>query len=382
MREEPILLTPGPTPVPPDVLKTMGEPMIHHRTPQYQKIFRETLEELRYVYQTKGDVIIFASSGTGAMESAVANTLSPGERVLVLEAGVFGERFTKITQRYGQKVERISVPYGQPMDTDRVLEYLKSQGRGLAAVFCQLSDTSTGIRMEVEQFARALAKTETLLIVDAVSGLAVDPLKFDEWGVDVALSGSQKALMAPPGLSFAAVSEKAWRKIKLARNPRFYFDYLLAKECYAQWDTPFTPAISIVRALALSLARIQKEGLEAFMAREARLAEAVREALGALGLELFTKESQTAGLTAVQIPKGVDGAKLLSRLMNEFNIWMAGGQGSMKGKIMRIAHMGYIGKDDLIAGFDALETVLGDLGYKLKKGVSKEILEQQQGVSR
>ena len=369
-----ILLTPGPTPVPDDVLQAMAEPMIHHRTPQYQAIFEETLKGLRYVYQTKGDILMFASSGTGAMDASVSNLLSPGERVLILEGGVFGERFTLIAKRYGQSIERIHVPYGEPMDTDKVLEFLKKEGKDIKVVFCQLADTSTGIRMEVERIARALAKTDTLLVVDAISGLGVDFMAVDEWGVDVALAGSQKALMTPPGLSFVSVSERAWRKIKEAKNPRFYFDFLITKECYAKNDTPFTPAISLVRAVGIALKRIQKEGMEACYARHERMAQAVRAGARAMNLELFTKKSQTAGLTAIHFPKGIDGGKLLSRLKDEFGIWIAGGQGAMKGKIMRIGHMGYIGKPHLSAGFEALDTVLADMGHRFNKGAGREAL--------
>ena len=232
-----------------------------------------------------------------------------------------------------------------------------------------------GKPMPVEVLEKLLEPDiDTLLVVDAISGLGVDFMAVDEWGVDVALAGSQKALMTPPGLSFVSVSERAWRKIKEAKNPRFYFDFLITKECYAKNDTPFTPAISLVRAVGIALKRIQKEGLEACYARHERMAQAVRAGARAMNLELFTKKSQTAGLTAIHFPKGIDGGKLLSRLKDEFGIWIAGGQGAMKGKIMRIGHMGYIGKPHLSAGFEALDTVLADMGHRFNKGAGREAL--------
>jgi serine---pyruvate transaminase len=384
MSERLLLLTPGPTPVPPEVLEAMALPMIHHRTPQYQEIFSEVLKGLRIVFQTAGEVIVFASSGTGSMEAAVANALSPGDRVLVLEAGVFGQRFTKICKAFHQDARVVSVPFGESIPTDEVLEIIKKEGTRLKAVLCQLSDTSTGALMEVERLAQAVRNTDTLLIVDAISGLGVDPLKFDEWGVDIALAGSQKALMTPPGLSFVAVSEKAWKQIAVAKNPRFYFDFQIAREFYKNNDTPFTPAISLVRAVNVALKMIQKESLEKCFARHQSLARATRAAVQALGWELLSKESITAGLTPVKFPPGVDGGKLLNRLKDEYGIWFTGGQASLKGKIMRIAHMGFIGPEDLLTGFDALETVLNDLGVKAEKGKARQafsgVLEKERAL--
>src|SRR3989339_746395 len=318
------LLTPGPTPLPPEVLEALAKPMIHHRTPQFQAILKEAVDGLKYVYQTKSDVYIFSSSGTGAMEAAVCNLLSPGDSAITVESGKFGERWTELCSAYGIKAEVIKVPWG---------------------------------------------KADTVLVVDAISGLGVIDLKTDDWGVDVVVSGSQKGLMLPPGLGFISVSQKAGKLVNESKSPRYYFDLRAAKKAWEQTDTPFTTSVSLVVALNAALKMIKTEGLENVFNRCKKMAEAVKAAAKALGLKLYAEESYASNaITAVCVPSGIDGEKLVKTMRDTYGITIAGGQAELKGKVFRVASMGYLNEFDIILALSCLEKVLHQMGYAFQLG--------------
>ncbi|MFH0877609.1 MAG: alanine--glyoxylate aminotransferase family protein [Candidatus Omnitrophota bacterium] len=369
------LLTPGPTPLPPEVCEALSRPIIHHRTPQFQSILKEATENLKNVFQTKNDVFILASSGTGAMEAAVVNLLSWGEKALVIEGGKFGERWTELCEAYGIKAEVIKVPWGQALDPAVLKEYLKKDPT-IKVVFATLCETSTGVAFDMKGLGAVVAETQTVLAVDAVSGLGAVEFKMDEWGVDVAVSGSQKGFMLPPGLAFISVSKKAWKLVEAAQCPKYYFDLKTAKKALDKTDTPFTPAIGLVVALNEVLKTMLSDGLENIFKRHKKLAEATRAAMLALGLELFASDVSSDALTAVKAPQGVDGEKLVKTMRDEYGVAIAGGQSEMKGKIFRIAHMGYIGEFDIIAGISCLEKVLKKMGYNFELGAGVKAAQE------
>lgn len=355
-RTRPLLLTPGPTPVPPEVLGALARPLFHHRTLRYQQLFKETSEGLRRIFKTRSPVYTFTASGTGAMEAALVNFHSPGDPVLVVDAGKFGERFWRLARALGLDAQILKIEYGEAVSADQIEEALKKNPR-IKSVCIQLCETSTGVVFDVEGIGRRLKGKGPLLIVDAISGLGADRFEMDDWGVDLAISGSQKGLMLPPGLAFLAVGPRARERMKGAKLPRFYFDLNLYEKALAEWDTPFTPAISLVVGLLEALHRIEGEGLEKILSRSAALAVYTRERLARLGFELFAKRPSN-GVTAVKVPQGLDGEKILDQLREKEGITMAGGQGEMKGKIIRIAHMGYIRKKDIDRGLGALKRAL------------------------
>ena len=367
------LLTPGPTPIPPQVAAAMARPMIHHRTPGYREIFSQVSEALKTVFQTKHMVMTFTSSGTGAMESAVVNLLGPGDGAIVVTGGKFGERWLKLCERYGASVVEVGVPYGQAAHPAQVQDALKgrlNKGKGpkhIKAVFATLCETSTGVTHDIRAIGEIVHATDAVLVVDAISGLGADELKTDAWHCDVVVSGSQKGLMLPPGLAFASVSPKAWAVVERVKTPRFYFDWTKYRQALADEDTPFTPAISLVVALADAIRLIQTEGLPAVLARHARLAKATREAVAALGLQLFAERPSNA-ITAVCVPTGVDAKKLVTRMRDLYGVTITGGQGEMDGKIFRIAHVGYMERFDTIVAIAALEMALSDLGFPVTRG--------------
>lgn len=367
------LLTPGPTPVPPEVAAVLAKPIIHHRTPAYRAIFSRVSEELKAVFQTKHPVLTFTASGTGAMESAVVNLLSPGDGTVVVNSGKFGERWAKLCEQYGASLVEIKVPYGQAVNPATVQEALKgklNKGKGpkhIKAVYTTLCETSTGVVNDVKAIGDIVHATDAVLVVDAISGLGADELKTDAWHCDVVVAGSQKGLMLPPGLSFVSVSPKALALVEKAKTPRFYYDWAKYQKALADEDSPFTPAISLVIALDEALRLIQAEGLPVVLARHARLAKATREAVTALGLQLFADRPSNA-ITAVCVPTGVDGKKLVGRMRDVYGPTIAGGQGEMDGKIFRIAHLGYMERFDVIAAIAGLEMALGDLGFPVTRG--------------
>ena len=369
------LLTPGPTPIPPRVLETMARPIIHHRTPEFQKVIQEVEEDLKVVYQTKNEVLIFAASGTGAMEGSVVNLLSPGDKALVVRGGKFGERFGEICQAYGIEFTAIDVEWGKTVDPKKIDDILKKDKK-IKAVYTTLCETSTGVAADIEAIARVLKNYEAVLVVDAISGLAAIPIKTDEWGVDIVVAGSQKGLMIPPGLAFVSVSSKAWQMIEKSTLPKYYFDFKAYKKAIAKIDTPFTPAVNLMIALREALKIIKEEGLDVIFERHKKLASAVRSAVKAMELELFSLDAYSDGVTAVKVPQGIDGEKLVKTMRDKYGVGIAGGQDEMKGKIFRIATMGYITASDLIVCIATLETVLSEMGYKFQLGSGVKTLEE------
>src|SRR3989339_224595 len=363
------LLTPGPTPLPPEVLEALAKPMIHHRTPQFQAILKEAVDGLKYVYQTKSDVYIFSSSGTGAMEAAVCNLLSPGDSAITVESGKFGERWTELCSAYGIKAEVIKVPWGKAVTATDIKSHIAHRTSHIKAVFVTLCETSTGVTTDIKSIANALKDTDTVLVVDAISGLGVIDLKTDDWGVDVVVSGSQKGLMLPPGLGFISVSQKAGKLVNESKSPRYYFDLRAAKKAWEQTDTPFTTSVSLVVALNAALKMIKTEGLENVFNRCKKMAEAVKAAAKALGLKLYAEESYASNaITAVCVPSGIDGEKLVKTMRDTYGITIAGGQAELKGKVFRVASMGYLNEFDIILALSCLEKVLHQMGYAFQLG--------------
>lgn len=363
------LLTPGPTPLPPEVCEAMAQPIIHHRTPQFQAVLKEVTEGLRYVFQTTHDVFILASSGTGAMEAAVANLTSPGDTVITVEGGKFGERWTELCAAYGVKAEVIKVEWGKAVDPAAIKEKLNNAKSKIKAVFTTLCETSTGVTNDIKAIGEIVKGTEAVLVVDAISGLGAIDLKTDEWACDMVISGSQKGLMLPPGLGFISVSPKAWKLIEVSKCPRYYFDLRAAKKALDKTDTPFTPAISLVIALNEAVKMMKQDGLEAIFARHKKMADATRAAMKALGLSLFAPLAASDVVTAVCVPQGIDGEKLVKTMRDTYGVTIAGGQAELKGKVFRIAHMGFIEEFDIILAVSCLEKVLTKMGYSFQLGV-------------
>ena len=366
-----IILAPGPTPIPPEVYLAQGSPLVYHRGPGFGRMLREVTESLQRLYRTDRDVLIFTSSGTGGLESAVANCFSPGEAVLVPLAGYFAERFAKIALAYGLTVRTIDYQWGQTVKAADVAAALSKQPA--KAVLLTHSETSTGVVHDIESIARAAKETGALVMVDAVSSLGAVPFDFEGWGIDVAVSGSQKALSASPGLAFVAVSDAAWAAQGEAKNPRFYFDWTYYKQFYALPDpeNPWTPAISVLQGLHAALGLYYQDGPEAAFARHELLSRAVKEGVRALGLDLFGEDAERAWtVTAVRAPDGLDADTICARVRADFSIILAPGQGPLKGKVFRIGHLGYYDQLDMIRGLAALEMTLERLGYPVKRGAA------------
>ncbi len=367
------LLAPGPTPVPPEVLLSMAMPMIHHRSPDFLPILDSAKKGLQWLYQTKNDVLILSSTGTGGMVGSINNFFNAGEKVLVVNGGKFGERWTKIAQAYGLKVEEIVVEWGYSIKPDAIEAALKKDPE-IRAVLVQATETSTGVYHDIEGLGRVIKNyPDTLFIVDAISALVAQDLRTDEWGIDIMVGGSQKGLMLPPGLAFVSVSDKAWKKGETCKTPKFYFNFKKERENLAKNQTNFTSAVTLIIGLNEAIKILQKEGLENVFARHARLANATREAVKALGLGIYSKESPSNSVTAVEMPDGIDGQLVYKTLREKYGITGAGGQDRAKGKIFRLAHLGYSDTFDIITGIAALEMVLKHLGHavKLGTGVSK-----------
>jgi len=369
------LLTPGPSPVPEETLLELAKPVTYHRTPQFRAVLAEVLEDLRYVYCTKNVVVPLTASGTGGMEAAVVNCLAPGSKAICLIAGRFGERWRSLCKAFGVEVVGVAVPYGQAV-TPEMLSDALAQHPDAAAVTATLSETSTGVRGDIEAFGKLVAKTPALLIIDSISGLGVMECRTDDWHVDVNVTGSQKALMLPPGLAFVSVSDKAWARIDQNPSPRaFYFDLKKYRDIFKGNDTPFTPAHTLVRALRTSLKMLRAEGIENAWKRHARLAAAARAGAQALGLELFAA-APVDGLTVIKVPDGIDGVALLGKLEKQYGLKLAGGQDALKGKVVRLAHMGYMDHFDVLAGIGGLELALLEMGHPVEVGAGVAAAQQ------
>ena len=369
------LLTPGPTPLPPEVCEAMARPIIHHRTPQFQEVIKEVHEGLRSIFQTKNDVFMLASSGTGAMEAAVINLCSPADTVIVVDGGKFGERWTEICKAYGINCEVIKVAWGKAVNPSDIEKALKANPK-IRAVFTTLCETSTGVVNDMKTIGAIVKNTEAVLVVDAISGLGAIDLKTDEWSCDVVVSGSQKGLMLPPGLGFISVSPKAFKLVEFSKCPKYYFDLKKAKKAYDKIDTPFTPVITLIIALKEAIKMMRADGLENVFKRHKKMADATRAAAQALGLELFAPDAASDVVTAVKVPAGIDGEKLVKTMRDTEGVTIAGGQDEMKGKIIRIAHMGYITEFDIITGISCLEKVLAQMGYKFNLGSGAKAAEE------
>ncbi|MBM3249379.1 MAG: alanine--glyoxylate aminotransferase family protein [Candidatus Omnitrophica bacterium] len=369
------LLTPGPTPLPPQVCESMARPIIHHRTPQFQAILKEATEGLKYVFQTENPVFILASSGTGAMEAAVANLLSPGDTAITVQGGKFGERWTELCKAYGVNAEIIDVEWGKAVDPLEIKKRLSANPK-IKAVFTTLCETSTGVTNDIEAIGKIIKETEAVLVVDAISGLGAIDIKSDAWYCDMVISGSQKGLMLPPGMGFISVSPKAFKLVDTAKTPRYYFDLRKAKKAIEKTDTPFTPAVTLIIALNEALEMIRQDGLEQVFLRHKKMASAARAAMKGLGLALFAPDAASDVVTAVKVPEGLDGEKLVKTMRDTYGVTIAGGQDEMKGKLFRIAHMGYIEEFDIIAGISCLEKVLAQMGYKFDLGAGVKAAEE------
>ena len=363
------LMTPGPTPVPAEVMLKMAAPIIHHRTPDFSAAFAEAIVNLKYVFQTEADVLLFACSGTGVMESAIVNCFCAGDTVIVCRNGKFGDRQKKIAETYGLTV--VDLQYGwtevvQPADVAKALaEHPDARG-----VIVTQSETSTGVLNDVEAIGKIVGPMEdVVLIVDSITGIGAVECKTDEWGLDVVMTGSQKGLMLPPGLAACTVSKKAWKAYERSTLPKFYFDWMSYQKNVAKDTTPFTPAVTLVLGLNESLKMIREEGLDNVIKRHSKLAEATRKGAEALGMKLFAPaEGRGSAVTPVWVPEGIDGKKIVSILKNKYGVTIAGGQDDYVGKIIRIGHLGYFGEFDIITTLSALEMTLAELGYEFSRG--------------
>lgn len=363
------LLSPGPTPVPPAVLEAGARQVLHHRGPEFRELMRRCLDRLRAVCRTQGDVLLLTASGTGAFESAVANLLSPGDRVLCVTAGAFGDRWIAMAKAYGLEVEELRYAWGETPQADDLAARLEETGA--ATAFVVHSETSTGVVCDLEAIARAARAAGALLVVDAVSSLGAVPVETDAWDLDVVVSGSQKALMTPPGLSLVTVSEAAWARSEVASSPRFYFDWRKLRKALAEGSTPSTPAVSVVVQLDAALGLLLEEGLEAAFARHAALGRACREGAKAMGLSLFSPdEERSAVVTAIRVPEQVDARELVRALRDRFGITVAGGHGELASRIFRIGHIGHYDVLDITAALAAVEELLGERGAPIERGLA------------
>lgn len=360
------LFTPGPTAVPEETLLELAKPVTHHRTAEAKEILADVAEDLKYVFQTSQPVYTLTSSGTGGMEAAVANTLAPGEKAVLCTAGRWGERFRGILKAFQAEIVPVEVPYGHVV-TPEMLEAALKKHPDAKAVFATLSETSTGVGHDIEAFGKLVSPTDALLIVDGISGLGAMECRVDDWKIDVCVTGSQKALMLPPGLAFVSVSEKAWKKIDATAIRSFYFDLRRYKKSLAESDTPFTPANTLIKAQRISLKKIREEGIENLWARHDRIAKACRAGVQAIGLELFAVRPNN-GLTVVKVPEGMDGSGTLKKLEKQYGFKLADGQDTMKGHIWRLSHMGYTDAFEVIGAIAALELVLLEAGFKFEPG--------------
>jgi len=374
--EKKYLFSPGPTMLPPEVVLKMAEPIMHHREPEFEKVFAEIREGLKFLFQTKNEVLVFTSSGTGAMEGAVSNLLSKGDKVLVVRGGKFGERWGEICKAYGIEFIPIDVKWGRAVDPKRIQEALTSDP-SIRAVYIQATETSTGVVHPIKEIGGVLRRVDgTVLVVDAITGIGVFDMPMDQWGLDVVISGSQKALMLPPGLAFAALSEKAWKFVERSNLPKYYFDFKREMKAIQKNQSAYTPAISLMVGLRESLRLIQQEGLTQVFRRHERLARATRAAVKALGLDLFAPETPSPALTAVKVPEGIDGLKLQDLFFERFGITVAEGQDRAKGKIIRIAHLGYYDRLDMVMVISALEMLLHEMGHRFELGKGVKAAEE------
>ena len=361
------LLAPGPVPVPPNVLNAMAAPMIHHRSPDFVELFAEVKEDLKYLYQTEMPVMLLTSTGTGGMEASVTNFLSPGDKAIYVNGGKFGERWGKICAAYGIEAIEIPVTWGESVDVGAVKAALDANPDA-KAVYVQASETSTGVAHDVKAIAQLTKDRDAITVVDAITAMGVTNVPMDEWGLDVVVSGSQKGYMLPPGLAFVGVSEKAWGLNATAKCPHFYFDLAKERKGLDTNQTAFTPAVSLIVGLREVLKMVRAETIQGVFARHERLANATREGLKAAGLELFPTGTPSTAVTAVRAPEGIDGQDIYKTLRTKYGVTAAGGQDHLKGKVFRIAQLGYADTFDTIIAVAAVEMAVATLGGKVNMG--------------
>lgn len=368
MRFKGHLVAPGPTEVPPEVMLSMAKPVPHHRSDDFIPLFEKVREDLKWLFQTKNEVLILASSGTAAMESAVSNFLKRGDKAIVVRGGKFGERWSEILSAYGCVPVDIDVEWGRAVEPSAVESALKEHPDA-KGVYIQASETSTGVKHPVREIADIVRKRDgTIMVVDAITALGVFEVKTDEWGLDIVVGGSQKALMLPPGLAFISVSEKAWKMVESSDLPRYYLDLKKERKNQNKAQTAYTPAVSLIVGLSKSIDMLREEGLEKVFERHRILSKGVREGLKAMGLKLLAEDSPSEAVTAAICPDGIDGQKVVRYLREKFKIIIAGGQDRLKGKIFRIAHIGYYDPFDMIVTLSAVEMALKDMGYEISLG--------------
>jgi len=368
MQDKQYLMIPGPTPVPPTVTAAMSMPILGHRTDAFAKIHERIVEKLKLVFQTENDIFVLTNTGTGALETAIANTVSPGDKVLALITGNFGERFANIARAYAAEVIEVNFGYGNDVDL-AVVEKKLGEHPDLKVVLATQNETSTGVSNDIAGIGALVSQTPALLLVDGVSGVGAIEIKVDQWGVDMLCTASQKAFMLPPGLAMVSVSDKAWEVSKNNKSPRFYFSLPAFKKVYDKWNTAYTPAVSLFYGLEASLDMMLAEGLDNVYARHALLARATRAAIKALGLKLLAEDHCASNaLTGVWGPEGIGADELRKIIKNKYGVTFAGGQGVVKGKGFRIAHMGFCDKMDVIIAISALEMGLAQAGYPVQLG--------------
>ena len=369
------LLTPGPTPLYPKALHAMMDADLHHRTEDFRNLYRTVLSDLKEVLGTQHDVLVLVASGTGAMEASVSNCLSAGDRVIVCTAGKFGERWVEIAKAYGLNSVVLEAPYGQAVSAEAVEKAL-AENPDTKAVFVQASETSTGAAHDVQRMGAAVKKTEAIFVVDAITGLGTMPIDIDGWGVDICIGGSQKAFMIPPGIAFLSVSPKAWAKMDTSKLPRYYFNLKKERKAAAGGESAWTPNTALMLGFAEALKYIKQLGMAKLVENAQQLALATREACKAIGLELFAPGSPAASVTAVKAPKGMDSGVIVKEFRKRFGSIIADGQGSMKGQIFRIAHLGYFDFPDLFGVIAELELILHANGVPVKLGSGVAAVQQ------
>ena len=369
------LLTPGPTPLYPPALHAMMASDIHHRTEDFRKVYRSALADLKEVMGTSNDVLMFAASGTGAMDASVSNLFSRGDKVIVCVAGKFGERWAEITKAYGLDAVVLTAEYGDVVTPDRVSKAL-SENPNARGVFVQASETSTGAAHDVRAMGEAVAKTDAIMVVDAITGLGTMPLDIDKWGLDVLIGGSQKAFMIPPGLAFMSVSPKAWKFTETSSLPHYYFNLKKGKKSGDAGESSWTPNTALILALGEALKYVKQLGMPKLVENAQMLAAATRAAVQKLGLELFAPKSPGSSVTSVRAPNGMDSGVIVKEFRNRFGAIIANGQGSMKGQIFRIAHLGYFDFADLFAVVAGLEIILHANGHKVEFGAGVRAVEE------
>ena len=371
------LFAPGPTPVPENVLLRMAAPIIHHREKVFSDIFGEVREGLKYLFQTHQEVLVLTSSGTGAMEGAVSNLFSKGDQVLVVRAGKFGQRWGELAESFGLTPVYADFPWGEPADPERIKQLL-DESPSVKGVLIQASETSTGVMHPIREIAEITSKRDDeVLVVDGITAVGVFEMPMDLWGIDVVITGSQKALMLPPGLAFISLSEKAWRMVEKSETSKYYFDLKKHLASAQKNQTPYTPAISLIIGLHEVLSMLMEEGLENVFGRHPRLADATREAVKAMGLKLFAKSSPSDALTAVWVPGEIDGLALKKTFLERYGMVVAGGQDQIKGKIIRIAHLGYFDPMDMFQVIGVLEMALYKMGHPVSLGSGLKILAEK-----